>query len=690
MPTPRTRPLRGGWEAATSSGNLLRDLGRLDTTQWSPAPVPGHWQTTEHFGTHTGTLSYRHRFAPPDVGHAERCWLRLDGIFYQGDVWLDGDYVGDTEGYFFAHDFDVTERMGGRPEHELVIDVVSNAIGDPSRKHALTGVFQYGDFFPSSANPGGIWDEPQLRFTGPVTILHSRVLCRAATADSAVVDLRVVLDSLEAETVILRTCVAGVETKREQVLAAGENRIEWSVTVPSPDLWWPHTLGDQPLHPVTVDVLRDGGTADGVVSDGVVSDSLRRTIGLRSVSTVDGNVLINGERLYLKGACLGPTRAMIADATSDDMVADLDLALEAGLDMVSVHAHVARPAFYDHADRAGMLVWQDLPLEGSYARAVKAEGLRQAREVVDLLGHRPSVVAWCPRSDPKRGLSGSAEGRLAGPGLDRSLRRVLMNLDGTRPIAHARPVDALDAGAPRGYRLSQGGLIDQVTERFPAEVTRFGAPGAVELSRDEIGQWPRLRWQELVDDRGLDVQAQLSVVPIEPYDTLAAWVRATQAHQAQVMKGTVETARRNKYGSSAGYLQYYLRSSHPRWSYALVDGDRNATPAYASFAAASAPVIVIADQFPLGLVAGNAVELGVHIVSDLRHSIAGCRVDAWLTDPSGTTAWSWGGDMDPDSVTQVGSIDWTVPIGWGEVELELRLTSSELTVENRYQIRLPR
>ena len=37
-------------------------------------------------------------------------------LFYQGDVWLDGAYLGDTEGYFFPHAFEVTElsRLGRR------------------------------------------------------------------------------------------------------------------------------------------------------------------------------------------------------------------------------------------------------------------------------------------------------------------------------------------------------------------------------------------------------------------------------------------------------------------------------------------------------------------------------------------------------------------------------------------------
>ncbi|MCH7789072.1 MAG: hypothetical protein IH940_06470, partial [Acidobacteria bacterium] len=543
MQLPRTRALEGAWEAALATDHLHRDHEQLDTAVWEPARVPGHWQSSDTFAEHSGAVSYRHQMAPTDASPTERCWLVLDGIFNQGDVWIDGEYVGDTEGYFFAHRFDVTDVVADGNDHQLVIDVISNKIGDPDRKHALTGCYQYGDFFPLKANPGGIWRSPALKFTGPVSILHSRVLCRRASRSEAEIDLRLVLESRHAHNVMITTKIAGETHERPQALAAGENRIEWSVSVPEPDLWWPHRLGEQPLYDLRIEVSDEHG---------VVSDGLDRSIGLRSVSIEDGNVIINGERLYLKGACLAPTSGRPAETSRAEIRRDVDLARSAGLDAISVHAHIAAPELYDHADRTGMLVWQDLPLEGSYARAVKSQALRQAREAVDLLGHRPSVIVWSPRSDARRGVT-TTEGRLTGLGLDRSLRRVLSSLDGTRPIATAKQVDARGAGAPRPYRLRDGGLIDQVATRSPALVTRFGAPGVSDITDVQAGRWPRLQWQAVVEELGLDIETQLAAVPIEPYDSLASWARATRHHQAQVLKGTIETARRNKYWSSAGY-----------------------------------------------------------------------------------------------------------------------------------------
>ena len=76
------------------------------------------------------------------------------------------------------------------------------------------------------------------------------------------------------------------------------------------------------------------------------------------------------------------------------------LAKEAGLDLLRVHAHVSRPELYDAADEAGLLLWQDFPLQWGTPAASAEQAVRQAREAVDLLGHHPSVAIWCGHNEP--------------------------------------------------------------------------------------------------------------------------------------------------------------------------------------------------------------------------------------------------------------------------------------------------
>jgi beta-mannosidase len=119
--------LTGPWEATPADEDTRRTW--LDPivddpavgVDWQPIAVPGHWRSTPAFADSDGPLLYRTRLEPPETDAHERLWLRFDGTFYQGDVWLDGSYVGDTEGYFFPHTFEVTDALRERREHTLGI-----------------------------------------------------------------------------------------------------------------------------------------------------------------------------------------------------------------------------------------------------------------------------------------------------------------------------------------------------------------------------------------------------------------------------------------------------------------------------------------------------------------------------------------------------------------------------------------
>ena len=50
--------------------------------------------------------------APENETGATRWWLRIEGLAQQGDIWLDGTYLGHTDGYFVPHELEVTEQIG--------------------------------------------------------------------------------------------------------------------------------------------------------------------------------------------------------------------------------------------------------------------------------------------------------------------------------------------------------------------------------------------------------------------------------------------------------------------------------------------------------------------------------------------------------------------------------------------------
>ncbi|MGI8753988.1 MAG: glycoside hydrolase family 2 protein [Acidimicrobiales bacterium] len=707
--------LSGTWLAREADDELRRRLPDpgLDDRDWVPVTVPGHWRSEAAFASSDGPLLYRRRFHADEPGATRRSWLHFAGMFYQGDVWLDGAYLGDTEGYFFPHSFEVTDRLAAGREHVLAVEVACNRPTDRRAKRNLTGIFEHWDCINQEWTPGGIWAPVTLDETGPVRIVSLRVTCREATAERATLDLEAEIDTLESGTVSVATVVAAqadtaaeadpgvgaagpleaavvAERSTGETLAAGVNRVRWRVIVDRPALWWPHALGAQPLHTVTVSVGTPAGCSD------------RRTVttGLRQIRMRNFVASVNGERLFLKGTNCGPTRRALAEATPEQLAGDVDLARQAGLDLVRVHAHVTRPEFYDAADRAGMLIWQDLPLQWGYAR-VRRQAVRQARQAVTLLGHHPSLAIWCGHNEPlalerapgdepdtravARFLAGQMLPTWNKTALDRSIKRALEKADGTRPVvAHSgvlpHPAGGTDSHLYFGWYHGDERDLPRNLARFPILarfVGEFGAqavPANAAFAHPE--RWPALDWDELGGHHSLQKTALDRHVPPGGHATFDEWRDATQAYQATLIRFHIETLRRLKYRPTGGFCQFFFADAQPAISWSVLDYERQPKAGYHALASACAPVIVVADRPAPSYGPGQTVALAVHVVNDLRMPITGTTT-ATLRWPGGSRTWHWSGGVAADAVARVGKVAVILPpfapVEGAEVTLDLRL-----------------
>jgi beta-mannosidase len=666
--------LCGVWQARPAGRPVpAAPGGEASDTGWLPVPVPGHWGATPGLEPDVRAVLHRRRFERPPPEPGSRSWLVLEGVCYQGDVWLDGTYLGDTEGWFSPHRFEVGHLLADHQEHVLDVEVTCPGPGGPDGRRALIGALQDPRFVPPGWNPGGLWRPVRIETTGPVPILHFRAVCTAATERRATVRLRAVVHAAAAGTVSLRTTVAGVDDERDQPLAAGENQLEWDVHVPRPARWWPRALGDAVLHDLTVEVLVDG----------TVSDRRACRIGLRSVVLHNWTLSVNGERLFVKGAIAGPTRPWLGTADPEEVRADVDAAVALGLDALRVHTHVARPELYDRADETGLLLWQDMPLHGGFVRAARGAAQRQARELVDLLAHHPSIYLWNAHDEPHAaGLAPDvATGRLGRhqrPSwnravLDRSVRRTIRKADPSRPVdLHAgllpnlASLDGTDTHLWFGWRSGSAEDLATFLARLPRAgrfVSDFGA-----WSVAEDGDPP---------DEPDPVWAQvLRRIPPDDHPDPAGWRAATRAAQADLLRTQIEILRRVKYRPTGGFTFSQLADGRPDVGAGVLDLDRAPKPAHAAVAAACAPLIATATPLAAELRPGEAVDLDIHVVSDLRTPVVDARVVAELTTVDGTRRWAWGGPVPADSCVRVGTLRWVVPDRPGPVRLVLRLDAT--------------
>ena len=584
-------------------------------------------------------------------------------------------------------------RLGD--DHVLAVEVTCNPEQGTRGRRNITGLFQHSEAVDRNWNPGGLWRPVVVDDTGPVKLDRLRVLCRDADETRAHLRLAARLDSDTARTVRLRTTADGeVVGEAEHPLAAGTNEIEWSLDLDRPRLWWPRALGDQPLTDIGVELLVDGE----------VSDRRSRRTGLREVAWNDWVCSINGERLFLKGANLLPTRPGLADAAPGAVRRDVELAVEAGLDALRVQAHIADDELYRAADELGVLLLQDFPMQWGYARQVRREAVRQAREAVNALGHHPSIVQWCAHDEPvadapqveaagrRRGLRRFVGQQLPTWNktiLDRWLKRAFEHADPTRPtvahggvMPHLPKLDGTDSHMWLGWHRGEVAELPEVARLVPRIVrfvSEFGAqsvPGSAERFID-TSAWPDLDWERLREHHGLEVEVMMERVPPMDHPTFGSWRTATQRNQAMVLRHHIETLRRLKYRPSGGFCFSWLADPSPMISASVLDDERQPKLAWQAVVDACRPVVVITDPLPPIVSPGDQIGLDVHVVNDLRTALVDATVAITCTWRGGRQQWAFRGDVDADSCARVGRIELTVPDEPGDLLLGLALSGRD-------------
>ena len=527
--------------------------------------------------------------------------------------------------------------------------------------------------------------------TGAVRLHRLRVLCRDADESRAHLRLHTRLDAANAGAVLLRTSCAGeVVAETEHALAEGSNEIDWALDLAQPRLWWPRALGDQPLTEIRVDV----------VIDDEVSDTATRRTGLREVAWSDWVLSVNGERIFIKGANIMPTRPGLADASPADVRRDVELAVEAGLDGLRVQAHVASDELYDAADELGVLLLQDFPLQWGYSRSIRHRAVDQAREAVDAVGHHPSIVQWCAHDEPVADapqLEGDSRARRVGrfvrqqlPSwnksvLDRWVKRAFEKADPTRPtvahggvLPHLPQLDGTDSHLWLGWHR---GEVHELADRARAVprlvrfVSEFGAQ-SVPLSATryvDTTRWPELDWDDLATHHGLDVDVMLARVPPQDHPSFSAWRTATQRYQSELLRHHIETLRRLKYRPTGGFCFSWLADPGPMISASVLDDERQPKDAWRAVTEACRPVIVVSDPLPAVLPVRHPLRLDVHVVNDLREPVA-ALVSATASWRGGHRQWGFRGTIGGDACELVGTLEFAAPERPGELLLGIALT----------------
>ncbi|MEH0934593.1 AbfB domain-containing protein [Micromonospora psammae] len=329
-------------------------------------------------------LFYRRTFTVPAGWSGRRVQLHFGAVDWQTTVWVNGARVGGHTGGYDAFTFDITPYLTGG-SNELLVKV-----WDPSDSRQAGSLPPIGK---QTKTPGGI-------FYTPTSGIWQTVWLEPTPATSiSSVDL---YPNLATNSLRIRVFTRG-DTTGHSVLAqaldggtvvgsATGGFTEFSVPVPNARRWSP----DDPfLYNLRV-TLRNAA--------GAQADQTVHYFGMREISTglVNGVLRpkLNGQFVFQVGTLdQGYWPDGLYTAPTDAALAfDLQKHKDLGFNMVRKHIKVEPQRWFYHADRLGLLVWQDVPSltaqDINPTDAQQAQLEAEAREIVDEHRSSPAVVAY--------------------------------------------------------------------------------------------------------------------------------------------------------------------------------------------------------------------------------------------------------------------------------------------------------
>ena len=412
--------LNRGW---TLSCNVT---GRRDLPAEIPAKVPGgvhldllaarlipdpYLDINEITNDWIGKEDWTYRCtldASPDAGKIHE--LVFDGLDTVATIVLNGEEIGRTFNMHRTYRFDVSERLK-QGSNELVVAFRSAYAygaemeahygyrpnnypgpGNLMRKMACNFGWDWGPTLVTA----GIWKLVRLESWERARLAETRVSATLAGGDG-LVTVRARVERHAGEGAKIVASIAGISHVAEFAERADE--LEFRLTVPAPQIWWPHHLGAQPLYPLQIE-LRDSVSND-------LLDSYSKEIGFRSVRLDTApdehgsafTFVVNDVPLFLCGANWIPDDCFPSRVTAERYASRIEEAKAANINLLRVWGGgiFERDEFYEACDRAGMLVWQDFLFAcASYPEEepLRSEVEAEVRSNVMRLMPHPSLIVW--------------------------------------------------------------------------------------------------------------------------------------------------------------------------------------------------------------------------------------------------------------------------------------------------------
>jgi beta-galactosidase len=356
--------------------------------QWHAVALPHTWNAEDGYqggnDYHRGGCWYRRAIDVGPLG-GRRVFVEFGAAGMVADGYVGDTHLGRHCGGYSIFRFDLTDALDARGRGILAVRV------DNSPDDSVYPIFGDHTFF------GGLYRAARLICVPPVHIDlqqhgspgvfvtqssltddEGQVLVRVSVRNSGDIAMTA---TVSARVLDSRTAVAAAETTTD-VGAAETARAELTLSIANPHRW---------------DGRRDPHLYELVVNVDGDADEVRVPFGLRTfeVDPTRG-VRLNGRRYPLYGASRHQDFEGVGPAlTAEHHERDLALFEELGVTAVRLAHYQHDQYFYDLCDRAGIVVWAEIPFNAQAAKDdPDTNAVEQLTELIHQCLHHPSIVCW--------------------------------------------------------------------------------------------------------------------------------------------------------------------------------------------------------------------------------------------------------------------------------------------------------
>jgi beta-glucuronidase len=507
--------LDGWWEFCTDPEEQGDGPGyAASCPSTRPITVPGCWNTELGLHDYHGVAWYRRVFESDFEGIAK---ITFGAVADLARVWLNGECLGEHEGGFTAFSFVAPIE---RDENELVVRVDNRHSDTTLPKDAV-------DWFPYGGITRSVICE-QVH-----TVFIDRVHIRGAIDGRVDVRVRVRNRSPSPVTVPFSVSVDGQRRTETVTLAADTSQEErLTLRIPDPQLW---RLDAPHLYTAVVEL----GT-----------DLYQERFGLREIRTEGSDILLNGEKVWIRGVNRHEDHPDWGFAQPDKLMQrDIQIIQDLNCNAVRGSHYPNHPTFLDLCDEEGLLFFAELPGWQYSAAQIATEPTKSKlqymlREMIDEQFNHPCIYTWSMHNECQTEIS--VEGDVDLSSAMAELLGLARDLDETRLVTYV------------SHRYWHDQHLDLADTICLNEYIGWYVP---EIEGSDFPDYLR-RMAELCPDKPILI-TEFGAGAIAGEHSMAA-VKWSEEYQVQQVTSQIEAMRENAHVAGCYIWQYCDIRVHPR------------------------------------------------------------------------------------------------------------------------------